>query len=81
MPIFLRHQGDGVITQVVFHVVEEMRLFVASERTLETLVLEGLAWWTRNVVGPFWFAFLCSIHLDLNTRFLKEKYSTLQFGN
>lgn len=49
-----------------------MRLFVAGERTLETLVLEGLAWRSGNVVGPFWLAFLSSFHLDLNARFLKE---------
>lgn len=77
LPIFLRHQGDGVLAQVVLHVVEEMRLFIASERTLETLVLEGLARWPRDIVGPFRFALLCSLHFVLNTPFLKEKYSTV----
>lgn len=59
-----------------------MRLFVASERTLETLVLEGFAWGTRNVVGPFRFAFLNSIHLDLNTGALKKRnIANLQLPN
>lgn len=50
-----------------------MGLFVACERTLETLVLEGLAWRSGNVVGPFRLAFLNSLHLGSNTRFLKVK--------
>lgn len=58
-----------------------MGLFVAGERTLETLVFERLAWRSGNVVGPFWLALLSSFHLDSNARFLKEKYDTLQSGS
>ncbi len=53
--------------------VEEVGLFVAGERTLETLVLEGLAWRSGNVVGPFWLAFLSNFHLDSNARLFSER--------
>lgn len=50
-----------------------MGLFVAGERTLETLVFEGLAWRSGNVVRPFWLAFLNGLHLALHPRSLKEQ--------
>lgn len=57
-----------------------MGLFVAGERTLETLVLERLSRRSGNVVGPFWLAFLSSFHLDLNPRFLKRKIKHIAVG-
>lgn len=46
--------------------VEEVGLFITGERTLETPVLEGLARWPGNVVGPFRLAFLGRLHLDFS---------------
>lgn len=57
--------------------VEEMGFFIAGERTLEALVLEGLAWWSGNVMGPFWLAFLNSFHIDCNALSLEEKKKNL----
>lgn len=48
--------------------VEKMGLFVAGEWALEALVLERLAWWSGNIVGSFWLAFLNSLHLDSERR-------------
>ena len=50
-----------------------MGLFIAGERTLETLVLEGLAWWSGNVVWPFWLALLNNVHLDSKECFSERR--------
>lgn len=58
----LRHQRDGVLAQVILHVVEEMRLDVAGEGTLEALIFERFARRAGNVMGFFWFSSLESVH-------------------
>lgn len=58
----LRHQRDGVLAQVILHVVEEMRLDVAGEGTLEALIFERFSRRARNVVGFLRFSSLESVH-------------------
>jgi hypothetical protein len=43
-------------------VVEQVRLLVAGERALETLVLVGLAWGPWDVVRPLGLALLNAEH-------------------
>lgn len=64
----LRHQRDGVLAQVVLHVIKEVRLDVAGEGTLEALVFEGLAWRTRNVMRLLGFSLLSGFHVVLKDR-------------
>lgn len=58
----LRHQRDGVLAQVILHVVEEVRLDVAGEWTLETLIFERFARRTGNVMGFLRFSPLKGFH-------------------
>lgn len=51
--------------------VEEVGLLIAGEGALEALVLEGFAWRPGDVVGPFGFALLNGLHLNLNTGVLR----------
>jgi len=58
----LRHQRDGVLAQVILHVVEEMRLDVAGEGTLEALIFERFARRAGNVMGFLRFSSLERVH-------------------
>lgn len=48
--------GDGDLTQVVFHMVEQVRFLVAGEGALEALVSERLAGGMGDVMRLFWLA-------------------------
>lgn len=61
----LRYQRDGVLAKVVLHVVEEMRLDVAGEGTLEALIFERFARRAWNVMGFLRFSPLENVHIGV----------------